>query len=435
MNAITTITAEELASISTPDKVESRLGTLEFNDGAPSEATAALLYDNLDFVHGVQAFLGALPGASLACGAPRYSVDRDRGQLVLVLPGTDGLDVAVPDRELRHGLLLGVHRPVGRTDGDRRAVDRGAVGDPRHDRRHVVPVGHRRRSARSGPWRRAAAISWSGPATTGRCPTAASTFPRPHDDASTLIGRAFMVDNDPTVPAEAIRDGVRVLPVRTGCAWDRGRRVSSPARRRSVRPPPVPETRFVEARACRQHLLPERLRVLGARRRAGAAGAARARATRSCSACSPPSGSCTASRSSPTHGCARSSRRRSWSATPPPAPSTFAARPEEGFALLPGLGVGERALRRRLRVPRSAAADHRRRRRSRPRATVPASSTPAPTSSTWPPASHRRCACASPASARSTSTRCATARASTSTAPATTASRSRPTFPRAGSGR
>ncbi len=60
------VSDEVLRSISTPDRVESRLGMLEFNDGAPSEATAALLYDHLDFVHGVQAFLGALRGASLA---------------------------------------------------------------------------------------------------------------------------------------------------------------------------------------------------------------------------------------------------------------------------------------------------------------------------------------------------------------------------------
>ena len=56
----TPIAPGELSSFSTPDTVESRLGTLEFSDGAPSEATAALLYDHLDFVHGVQAFLGAL---------------------------------------------------------------------------------------------------------------------------------------------------------------------------------------------------------------------------------------------------------------------------------------------------------------------------------------------------------------------------------------
>ena len=60
------VATDTLASISTPDKVESRLGTLEFDDGAPSEATAALLYDHLDFLHGVEAFLGAVPGASLA---------------------------------------------------------------------------------------------------------------------------------------------------------------------------------------------------------------------------------------------------------------------------------------------------------------------------------------------------------------------------------
>jgi hypothetical protein len=51
------VSAETLASISTPDRVDSRLGRLEFTDGAPSEATAQLLYDHLDFVHGVEAFI------------------------------------------------------------------------------------------------------------------------------------------------------------------------------------------------------------------------------------------------------------------------------------------------------------------------------------------------------------------------------------------
>ena len=60
------VTAEALKAMSTPDRVESRLGTLEFDDGAPSEATATLLYDHLDFMRGVEAFMGALPGASLA---------------------------------------------------------------------------------------------------------------------------------------------------------------------------------------------------------------------------------------------------------------------------------------------------------------------------------------------------------------------------------
>ena len=54
-----------LDSISTPDRVETKLGTLTFDHGAPSKETAQLLYDNLDLMNGVQAFLGAFPGASV----------------------------------------------------------------------------------------------------------------------------------------------------------------------------------------------------------------------------------------------------------------------------------------------------------------------------------------------------------------------------------
>jgi hypothetical protein len=49
----------------TPDKVESRLGTLEFKDGAPSKATLDKVYDNLDFTHAFRAFVDTLQGVSI----------------------------------------------------------------------------------------------------------------------------------------------------------------------------------------------------------------------------------------------------------------------------------------------------------------------------------------------------------------------------------
>jgi hypothetical protein len=52
--------------ITTPDRVETRLGTLTFKDGVPDAPTIQKLYDNLDFQRGVQAFLTAVPGASMA---------------------------------------------------------------------------------------------------------------------------------------------------------------------------------------------------------------------------------------------------------------------------------------------------------------------------------------------------------------------------------
>lgn len=51
--------------ITTPDSVETRLGTLKFFDGFPDDATVEKVYDNLDFSRGVQAFLNAMPGASV----------------------------------------------------------------------------------------------------------------------------------------------------------------------------------------------------------------------------------------------------------------------------------------------------------------------------------------------------------------------------------
>jgi hypothetical protein len=43
--------------IATPDRVESRLGTLNFTDGVPDAATAQKLFDELDYVHAVTAFI------------------------------------------------------------------------------------------------------------------------------------------------------------------------------------------------------------------------------------------------------------------------------------------------------------------------------------------------------------------------------------------
>jgi hypothetical protein len=45
------VSAGALCFIPTTDRVKSPVGTSEFDDGAPTDATAALLYDNLDSMH------------------------------------------------------------------------------------------------------------------------------------------------------------------------------------------------------------------------------------------------------------------------------------------------------------------------------------------------------------------------------------------------
>jgi hypothetical protein len=51
--------------ITTPDKVETRIGTLDFKDGMPSSQTIEKIYDNLDFTHAFEAFVNSFQGVSI----------------------------------------------------------------------------------------------------------------------------------------------------------------------------------------------------------------------------------------------------------------------------------------------------------------------------------------------------------------------------------
>jgi hypothetical protein len=52
-------------SVTTPDKVETRIGTLRFKDGLPDAETVTKVFDNLDFARGLQAFMTGMPAASV----------------------------------------------------------------------------------------------------------------------------------------------------------------------------------------------------------------------------------------------------------------------------------------------------------------------------------------------------------------------------------
>ena len=52
-------------SLTTPDNVETSIGTLKFRDGIPDAATASKVYDQLDLQRGVEAFLNGLRGVSI----------------------------------------------------------------------------------------------------------------------------------------------------------------------------------------------------------------------------------------------------------------------------------------------------------------------------------------------------------------------------------
>jgi hypothetical protein len=53
------------ANVITPDRTETRLGTLEFVDGFPTAATAQKVWDQMDFSRAVEVMIMTTPAASL----------------------------------------------------------------------------------------------------------------------------------------------------------------------------------------------------------------------------------------------------------------------------------------------------------------------------------------------------------------------------------
>ena len=164
------VSSDMLRSISAPEQLETRLGTLEFVDGVPTRRGRR---------EGVRPpRLRARASTSISTASRqrrrtrsgRASTTRAWRTTDPHLLGADGLGVGVPDRERRHGLLPRRRRSHVGADGGRDA-SAGARGD----RRHVVGLDHRLRPAGPGSRRRRPLSCSSRPATTARCRTAATT--------------------------------------------------------------------------------------------------------------------------------------------------------------------------------------------------------------------------------------------------------------------
>jgi hypothetical protein len=62
--ALAQVSDAVIESLGAPDKVETRIGTLEFKDGVPTDETASRVYDTLDFTRALNVYNNSFRGAS-----------------------------------------------------------------------------------------------------------------------------------------------------------------------------------------------------------------------------------------------------------------------------------------------------------------------------------------------------------------------------------
>jgi hypothetical protein len=194
-------------SLTTPDQVETSIGTLKFRDGIPDEATANEVYDQLDLQRGVSAYLNGLRGVSILAarnGIRAAGVRDNEGILIfsglmdaqsLFLTANADTVYFIGNIDLSKGPMVVETPPdtLGLFDDlwFRWVIDFGAPGPDRGQggKYLLLPPGY------DGP-----------------LPEGGYFIGRPTTTSVALLGRAFLVNNDPKPTVETIKSTLKIYP-------------------------------------------------------------------------------------------------------------------------------------------------------------------------------------------------------------------------------
>jgi hypothetical protein len=232
--------AETPAILTTPDKVQTSIGTLEFKDGAPTVATAQKVYDALAFTRALNVFNNSFRGASAyairkglnGIGAADNTVTifselMDAKSLFLTANADTVYYLAVVD--LTKGPMVIEQPPAGLgTINDMWFSWIVDIGFPGPDRGHggkylLVPPGY------------------DGPLPEGGYFIAHSKTLR-----VLYAARAFLTNNDPKPTVENIKRNIKIYPYTPG-GYGSSIATALEGKVRLAGNPPVPATKFVEA--------------------------------------------------------------------------------------------------------------------------------------------------------------------------------------------
>lgn len=199
-------------AISTPDRVDSRIGVLDFKDGAPSPATLEKVYDNVDFTHAYEAFVNTMQGVNAAAihkGLADIGV-KDNEMLVFsrLMDAKSLFLTANADTVYFFGFLDLTNGPMvletppnalGTLDDMwwRWVIDFGAPGPDRGagGKYLILPPGY-----------------------DGTLPEGGFFVARARTNRVIILGRMFMENDNPTPAAELIRKFTKIYPYEAGGA-------------------------------------------------------------------------------------------------------------------------------------------------------------------------------------------------------------------------
>ena len=228
------------ASITTPDKLETHMGTLEFTDGVPTLETAQTVRDALDLTRALNVYNNSFRGASA------YAIR----QGLLSIGAEDNTVVIFSELMDSHSLFLTANADtvyyvsaIDLTKGpmvlEQPPNGLGTINDMWFS--WIIDIG------RPGPDRgEGGKYLLVPPGYDGPLPDGGFFVARSKTNRVLYAARAFLVDDDPKPAVENIKQHIKIYPYTSG-GYGTSIATALEGKIKLGQNPPIPKTRFVEA--------------------------------------------------------------------------------------------------------------------------------------------------------------------------------------------
>jgi hypothetical protein len=227
------------AAITTPDRVETRIGTLDFEDGAPTVETAQKVRDALDFTRALNVFNNSFRGASAyAIRKGFHSVGAEDDTVLIFSDLMDAKSLFLTANADTVYYLAVVDLSKGPMVVEQPPKGLGTINDMWFS--WIIDVGF------PGPDRgEGGRYLLLPPGYDGPLPDGGFYVARPRTRHVLYAARSFLVDEDPKPAVDLIKKTIKIYPYTPGSA---GTSIATALEGevRLAKNPPIPETRFVE---------------------------------------------------------------------------------------------------------------------------------------------------------------------------------------------
>lgn len=227
-------------TITTPDKTETRIGTLEFRDGVPSVETAERVLDTLDFTRALEAFNNSFRGASAyAIREGLHSIGAKDNDVVLFSELMDANSLFLTANADTVYYMAAIDLSKGPMVLEQPSMGLGAINDMWFN--WIIDIGF------PGPDRgEGGRYLLVPPGYEGPLPEGGFFVARARTDHVLYAARTYLIDNDPKPAVANIKKMLKIYPYTPG---GHGTSIATAleGKVRLGKNPPVPETRFIEA--------------------------------------------------------------------------------------------------------------------------------------------------------------------------------------------